>query len=109
MREIIAGDLDRDGDTDLLLLTAAGQMRFLRNDGGSANGQIKLRLVGTKTNPLGLGTRVEVRAGEFRAVRAVASLPIEIGLGRARQLDSVQTIWANGVVDNQIDVAPPKQ
>jgi hypothetical protein len=87
------------------LLTTTGQAHFLRNDGGSANGQFKLRLVGTKTNPLGLGTRVEVRAGEFRAARTVSGLPIEIGIGRNRRLDSVQTVWANGVVDNQIDVA----
>jgi hypothetical protein len=104
-REAVAADFDRDGDTDLLLLTAAGQLHFLRNDGGNANSQLKLRLVGTKTNPLGLGTRVEVRAGEFRAVRSVAGLPIEIGVGRNKRLDSAQTVWANGVVDNQIDVA----
>ena len=104
LHEVLATDFDNDGDTDLLLLTAAGQMHFLRNDGGNANGQLKLRLVGTKTNPMGLGTRVEVRAGEFRVVRAVAGLPLEIGLGRARRLDSVQMVWANGVVDNQIDV-----
>jgi tetratricopeptide (TPR) repeat protein len=104
IRDVVAADFDGDGDTDLLLLTAAGQMHFLRNEGGNANSQLKLRLVGTKTNPMGLGTRVEVRAGEFRAVRAVAGLPIEIGLGRARRLDSVQMVWANGVVDNQIDV-----
>lgn len=104
IRDVVAADFDGDGDTDLLLLTAAGQMHFLRNEGGNANSQLKLRLVGTKTNPMALGTRVEVRAGEFRAVRAVAGLPIEIGLAHARRLDSVQMIWANGVVDNQIDV-----
>jgi hypothetical protein len=104
IRDVVAADFDGDGDTDFLLLPSDGQMHFLRNEGGNANSQLKLRLVGTKTNPMGLGTRVEVRAGEFRAVRAVAGMPIEIGLGRARRLDSVQMIWANGVVDNQIDV-----
>jgi Flp pilus assembly protein TadD len=104
VREVVTADFDADGGTDLLLLTAAGPMHFLRNLGGNANSQLKLRLVGTKTNPLGLGTRVEVRAGDFRATRAVSSLPVEIGLGRARRLDSVQMIWANGVVDNQLDV-----
>lgn len=103
-REIVPADFDNDGDTDLLLLTASGPMHFLRNDGGNANRQLKLRLVGTKTNPLALGTRVEARAGDFRATRAVTTMPIEIGLGRARRLDSVQMIWANGIVDNQIDV-----
>lgn len=104
LRDALAADLDNDGDTDLLLVTAAGRLRFLRNKGGNGRAQLKLRLLGTKTNPSGIGTLIEARAGEFRAVRAVAALPVEIGLGRAKQLDSVQTVWVNGIVDNQIDV-----
>jgi hypothetical protein len=34
----------------------------------------------------------------------MSRLPIEIGLGQCQQLDSVQTVWSNGIVDNQIDV-----
>jgi len=102
---ILVADLDTDGDSDLLLLTEAG-LRALRNDGGNAAGQLKIRLVGTKTNPSGIGTRVEVRAGTFWAVRSVSQLPIEIGLGENRQLDSVQTVWTNGVVENEIQVTP---
>jgi hypothetical protein len=107
-RNVTAADLDGDGDSDLLLLTTAG-LRLLRNDGGDAGGQIKLRLVGTKTNPSGIGTRVEVRSGSFLAARAISSLPVEIGLGDNAQLDSVQTVWTNGVVDNQVQLIPPAQ
>jgi tetratricopeptide (TPR) repeat protein len=104
-KRIAVADLDADGDSDLLLVTKAG-LRMLRNDGGNAGGQLKIRLVGTKTNPSGIGTRVEVRAGSFLAVRSVSQLPIEIGLGENRQLDSVQTVWTNGVVENEIQVTP---
>jgi tetratricopeptide (TPR) repeat protein len=104
-KQITVADLDADGDSDLLLVTEAG-LRTLRNDGGNAGGQLKIRLVGTKTNPSGIGTRVEVRAGAFWAVRSVSQLPIEIGLGESRQLDSVQTVWTNGVVENEIQVTP---
>jgi hypothetical protein len=107
-RHVVAADLDADGDSDLLLVTSAG-LRILRNDGGNQAGQLKVRLVGTKTNPSGIGTRVEVRAGEFVAVRSVSSLPVEIGLGGNRQLDSVQTVWTNGVVENQIQVTAPPE
>jgi tetratricopeptide (TPR) repeat protein len=105
---VTVADLDGDGDSDVLLLTAGG-LRLLRNDGGNAGGQIKLRLVGTKTNPSGIGTRVEVRAGNFLASRAISSLPVEIGLGDRTQLDSVQTVWTNGVVDNQVQLTAPAQ
>lgn len=104
VRDLLPADLDADGDTDLLLVSAAGRLHFLRNDGGNRHRQIKVRLLGTKTNPTGLGTRVEVRAGDFLAVRAVSRLPIELGLGHRQQLDSVQTVWSNGIVDNQLDV-----
>lgn len=92
VREIIPADFDNDGDTDLMLLAADGRLHFLRNDGGNANAQLKLRLVGNKTNPTGLGARVEIRAGEFRAARSVRALPVEIGVGPVKQLDSVQTV-----------------
>jgi hypothetical protein len=101
--DIITADFDNDGDTDLMLVTASGLI-FLRNDGGNANRQLKLRLTGTKTNPMGLGTRVELRAGQFQTGRTVQALPIELGLGPRNQLDSIQTVWGNGIVDNRVDV-----
>lgn len=107
IRDLLPADADNDGDTDLLLLGGDGQLHFLRNDGGSAQRQLKLRFVGHKTNPLGLGTHVEVRAGDFRVTRTVSALPVEIGVGVPARLDSVQTIWVNGVVDNQIEPKVP--
>jgi tetratricopeptide (TPR) repeat protein len=107
VRDAIAADVDADGDSDLLLITTGG-LRLLRNDGGNAGGQLKVRLVGTKTNPTGLGTRVEVRAADFQAVRSISSLPIEIGVGDVRKLDAVQTVWTNGVVDNQVQLSVPR-
>jgi Tfp pilus assembly protein PilF len=105
--KLLAVDLDDDGDTDLLLLTRTGQLKYISNEGGQANGQLKLRLVGTKTNPAGIGTRLEVRAGNYWITRAVGALPIELGLGGHRQLDSVKTIWTNGIEDNEIGLDRP--
>jgi len=105
VRSLVAVDVDADSDTDLLLVCADDRLRLLRNDGGGANGQLKVRLAGMKTNPAGLGTLIEVRAGPFLARRYVGQVPIEIGLGGQRRLDSVLTVWTNGVVDNQIDVS----
>ncbi|MEK7730219.1 MAG: hypothetical protein AAB363_00015, partial [Planctomycetota bacterium] len=72
---------------------------------GNANKQLKVRLVSSKTNPSGLGTHVEARAKDFWVTRGVGDLPIEIGLGKRERLDTVQTLWTNGVIDNEIEVA----
>ncbi|MFQ5495854.1 MAG: FG-GAP repeat domain-containing protein, partial [Phycisphaerae bacterium] len=106
IRSVLAADADVDGDTDLLLVTVSDGLRWLRNDGGHANGQLKVRLATLKTNPTGLGAHLELRAGPWWVTRGVHGLPIEIGLGGRRKLDSLQTVWTDGVVDNQIDVTP---
>ncbi|MCP5059985.1 MAG: tetratricopeptide repeat protein [bacterium] len=104
VHDTLAADFDNDGDSDLLLVTETG-LELVRNEGGQRNGQLKVRLQGTKTNPTGIGTRVQVRAGNFSTARLLHALPIELGLGDHRQLDSVQTVWTNGVVDNQIEAS----
>ena len=106
VRGLIAADIDADGDTDLLAITTDDRLRFLRNDGGHKNGQLKLRLVATKTNRSGIGTHVEIRDGPFRVVRSISRLPIEIGLAGRKPLDAVQTVWTNGVVQNVLAVTP---
>ena len=56
---LVAADFDQDGDTDLVT-SAPGGLKFLRNDGGNANKQLKLRLLGNRSNASGLGVRVEL-------------------------------------------------
>jgi len=101
---VTVGDLDGDGDTDLALTTANKSLRLVRNDGGHVNGQLKVRLTSIKTNPSAIGTHIEALAGSFWITRAVHGKPIEMGLGGREQIDTVQTVWTNGVVDNQLDV-----
>src|SRR5439155_22100179 len=44
---LVAADFDNDGDTDLILSSAKG-LQYWRNDGGNANKQLKLRLIGNR-------------------------------------------------------------
>lgn len=104
--QILAVDLDADGDSDIVLTRSGGGLTALLNEGGSENRQLKIRLVSQKTNASGYGTHVEVRSGRFMTTRAVSSPVIEIGIGQAALVDAVQTVWTNGVVDNQVRVSP---
>jgi tetratricopeptide (TPR) repeat protein len=100
MRDVTAADFDGDGDTDLLLLTSDSKLRYLRNDGGHINGQLKVRLFSLLMgNRGGIGTQIEVREGDFGATRWVQrEWPVEIGLNGRTRLDAVRTVWPDGVV-----------
>lgn len=108
VHSMVPVDVDADGDSDLLLPSGDGQLIALRNEGGNARSQLKLRLNSLATaNHGGIGSTIEVRAGGTVITRLVTQeLPIEIGAGNLPQLDSVQVVWPDGTVDNQIGVSP---
>jgi Tfp pilus assembly protein PilF len=91
--ELAAADFDQDGDSDWLMTYADGHLQLLRNEGGNTNQQLKLQLMGTKSNASALGTKVEVTAGGLRLARRVSALPVEIGVAKNTQLDSLTIQW----------------
>jgi tetratricopeptide (TPR) repeat protein len=96
-------DLDLDGDSDCILTLTSGGLRYLRNDGGNANQQLKLRLFGNRSNASALGVKVEVTSGGLRLIRTIQSLPVEIGVGKNAKVESVVVHWFNLAAPN-IDV-----
>ncbi|MDX1951764.1 MAG: FG-GAP-like repeat-containing protein [Verrucomicrobiota bacterium] len=96
-------DLDHDADSDLLLMTEASGFRVLKNDGSNKNHQLKVRLVGNRSNSSGLGVKLELTAGAWRTVRTIKERPIEIGTGKYGTLESVTVRWFDLAVPN-VDV-----
>jgi hypothetical protein len=89
---------------------ANGGLRYLRNDGGNANSQAKVRLIGNRSNASGIGCRVEIQTGHLRLIRTVRQLPVEIGVGKYRQLDSFLVHWFNwpqGTAEIPLDCKEP--
>jgi Tfp pilus assembly protein PilF len=105
VRDVATADFDQDGDTDFMVALETGGLRLYRNQGGNANLQLKLRLLGKRSNASGLGIRVEIAAGSFRVHRTLQTLPLEIGVARHAQLDSVTARWFD-LSFNQVDVKP---
>lgn len=86
-------DIDNDGDTDFVVSMESQGLKVFRNDGGNANLQLKLRLLGTRSNGSGLGLRIELTSGNWRALRTVHHLPVEIGVGKRDKIDALNVRW----------------
>ncbi len=99
------GDLDNDGNVDIVIENLDGPPMVLRNDGGNQNNWITLELAGIKSNRLALGARVEVVTGNLTQVDEVRSggsylsqndLRVHFGLGKADRVDRVEIHWPSG-------------
>ncbi len=105
---VLAADFDQDGDTDLVTSSTRG-LQYWRNDGGNANQQLKLRLVGNRSNASALGARVELTAGHWRTLRTQNRLPFEIGIGKHERVDLLKTRWfdlATTLLDVPVQAKP---
>jgi len=107
------GDLDNDGDIDAVVCNLDDAPTILRNEGGNAKNWLILRLVGSRSNKLGIGARVIVKAGSLQQIgEATTSSSIfsandprvHFGLGNATEAD-VEIRWPSGKVQNFPKVA----
>jgi hypothetical protein len=111
-RGLAVGDIDNDGDSDLLLMNAGEAPRLLRNDGGNAgNGRhwLGINLVGSKSNRDAVGAEVTVTAGGRRRMKqrlsgtsycSASDGRLLFGLGASTKVEEVEVKWPSGQVSN---------
>lgn len=105
-------DIDRDGDEDLLIGTK-GESAWRINDGGNANGWLNVSLAAIQIKPneqnyskrvnhWGIGSVIEVKAGQRYQAQVVQPSMTHFGLGSLKQADAVRVLWTNGLPQNRI-------
>jgi hypothetical protein len=107
------GDINNDGNIDIVVLNVGEPPSLLLNRSVSTNHRVLFKLVGTKSNKAAIGARVTVKAGtlvQFSEVRGGASylsqndLRLHFGLGANDKMSEVTIRWPNGGTEVLRDV-----
>ncbi|MBM4359084.1 MAG: CRTAC1 family protein [Deltaproteobacteria bacterium] len=108
-----SADIDGDGDLDILVGAGEGlQLRLLRNEQSSGN-YLMLDLVGTTSNPHGVGAVVDLMKGGVMLQRRYAGSAgsvgnpwkgVHFGLGKETEVETVRIRWPSGVVQTLTNV-----
>jgi enediyne biosynthesis protein E4 len=107
------GDVDNDGKIDVVVENIDGKPMILRNTTHNDNHWLTLRLVGKRSNRLGIGAKVKLGAGGTMQIGEVRSggsylsqndLRLHFGLGSAPKADTLEVRWPSGEVDKYVDI-----
>jgi len=121
-RTLLAGDIDNDGDEDLIVTNNGGALDVLRNNAGRERHALTVRVAGVRSpsaslrasNRNGIGARVTVTAQGRTQMREVKSgssylgqndLRVHFGLGDATRVERLDVRWPTGDVETIRDVA----
>ena len=114
-RSAAFGDVDNDGDVDVLVTSNRGPVRLLLNQASAGNHWLQVVLEGAGQNRFGVHARVQVRLADGRSLwRRVGSdgsylgasdLRIHYGLGTVEQVESLVVEWPDGQKEEWTEMA----
>jgi hypothetical protein len=107
-RGCAVGDLDNDGNLEIVLNNLDAAPSLLRSESGNGNHSLIVKCAGTRSNRSAIGARVKVTAGGRDQIDEVSSgssyyshndLRLHFGLGSAEQADRVEVAWPSGATE----------
>lgn len=106
------GDLDNDGDLDLIVNNVNMPAFLYRNN--SKNNFLRIRLEGSDQNPFGIGAEVKIKKGNHiqvlqnytsRGFQSAVPSILNFGVGSDTVVDEIQVTWPNLTVETLHNVA----
>ncbi|AXC09722.1 hypothetical protein ACPOL_0341 [Acidisarcina polymorpha] len=105
-RGLAYGDLDNDGRIDLVITALGGPVSVLRNVTETHNHWILLKLVGSKSNRMGLGAQICLTTDDGRRLYNEATTStgyagssdprVHFGVGSSRLIREIEIRWPSG-------------
>ena len=111
------GDIDNDGDVDVVINNLDGPPQLLRNNGGNTGNSVLIKTVGVKSNRDGIGARIKIISGDLAQIGEVYSggsylsqsdLRVHFGLEKRTKIDLIEVHWPSGSVDKVTNVTANK-
>jgi hypothetical protein len=106
-RGVAFGDIDNDGRVDTVVSVLGGQVKLFHNTSLGSNHWILLKLVGTRSNRMGIGAQVRVTTEDGRsqwneATTAVgyassSDIRVHFGLGANKRIKEIEIRWPSGI------------
>ena len=109
------GDIDNDGDLDVLITTSNGWAHLYRNEDGNRNNWIKIKLLGQLSNRNGIGARIQITSAigtQTRTVKTGSSycsqseLTAIFGIKNDENIETIEVFWPSGKINKIEDVKP---
>lgn len=108
-RALAFGDVDNDGDVDMLLGNCGGPARLYRNDAPKNGHWLMVRAIDPKLKRDAIGARITVVAGGKRYIRIIAPAysyltsndhRAHFGIGNATTIEKIEVVWPDGSVQS---------
>lgn len=111
------GDLDNDGQIDIVVGDLDASPMILKNEGDKTNHWVTLELGAKEGNLLAIGAKIKLTTGNIAQTEEIRSgssylsqndLRVHFGLGKATKIDSIEIRWNSGKVETIKDVEVDK-
>lgn len=107
------GDLDNDGDLDMVINNIDKKASLLQNNNHGGN-HLRIELKGADKNTLGIGARVKITAGDnvqwveqqlTRGFQSSVEPILHFGLGKAAKIAALEIIWPDGSIETKKSIS----